>query len=283
MWSRSSLPRFLIALGLLLFLGQIAPAQDPYPQTVRPGARWTIEIGIGMGDVLLYQETITCDTAWIAGERYHLVEVATVQGPDGKCGTGGYVREDTIAQQVFFRPNDDPSEDEILLIDYSLGIGDTFTSSTGFVFTVDTIRMVPFLGDTVRFIDFGFQAQDGFLLGYGRLSSGIMPNCEGWSHISDYEQLDVNCDETSTTDPEAASAIILSPNPAGSVLTIQRPLDQVGEPLGLEIRSLTGNLLLQQQVRGDRVEIPIGHLPAGMLVVTLQSASGTTTQTVLHF
>ena len=263
----------LLAVILIGICGTLQ-GQTPYTPTVKPGASWVIEIGTGMGNFLYYELSITCDSTEINGNQYANLDVSPTH-PNGRCGLGGYVREDTLERQVFFVAKDDPNQEEVLLIDYSLQIGDTFHFQNGLgVQTVDTIRYVNFDGKTVRFIDFGLLAQEGFYEGYGKHSSGLVPDCSGYSYIHDYTYNPINCNPTNSVEPAFTLNASIRPNPAINKIYLNLESPKVQFPVLAECWSSQGVLLKRIRIHNQEVTIDIRDLPEGLLLLRLVDKEG---------
>ncbi|MCB0650825.1 MAG: T9SS type A sorting domain-containing protein [Saprospiraceae bacterium] len=255
---------YFLFLVLIFWSLNILYGQTAYDPTLKPGAKWEIEIGAGMNNYNYGYLLVTCDTVEINEKQYVLLRGTSSTGLN-ECGAVSYVREDTSERKIYFLPEADENLEELLLIDYTLEQGDTFFLHNGWgQQVVDTVRYIEFWGQTAKFIDFGCAPCEGFIEGFGMYSSGPSINCEGYSYISGYEIVD--CDEVNeVAEVVPSDAVLVYPNPAGDNLNIAIKTPSITYPVLLEIRSLTGELLVEKPVFSSHISLEMDGLPMGIL------------------
>jgi hypothetical protein len=272
----------LLSLFLVfsLFLTALS-GQSEYQKTVIPGAKWTIRKGQGMGSFGYSEITITCDSLRANEKKYLRVEL--LSDVNGASCALGYVREDTIEQRLYFIPEDDENQEEVLIVDYALEKGDTFVNDRGIEFIVDTVRQIDFFGQSTKFIDFGPMASDGFIVGFGSYMAGPVLNCEGFTNIEGYELLDLDCQPvTSLREEPLEQLIAISPNPANLQLRVDLT-GQVNEPVSLRIISIHGLLLLETRVVPGSNPINLHPLPKGMLLLKFTQGNERLIKKIIHY
>lgn len=271
---------FLTLSQILLIIGQIN-CQSEYIKTIRPGAKWELDRSLGMGRNELYYVTISCETVNINSHQYSIVNVE----PRKACGIGGYAREDTLEKKIYFIPFEDEELAEKLIIDYSLEQGDTFFLHNGWGNqVVDTIRPSNFLDYQVNFIDFGIGVADGFREIIGFYSTGPIMKCEGWVRVTDYEFEEPNCNlvnNTSSIDFE--KEIKVWPNPVGSELFIRVEPEITELPIRIKIKTLLGELVLEENMHGKEKTVYLDKLPKGLLFIEFWQDHTVINKKIYHF
>lgn len=266
---KSSGLKFLlqIVFQVGIFLSQVT-CQTEYIKTIRPGAKWELEKGEGMGRYSLYYVTIPCETVKIDSHEYYLVNVASSDS-DQVCGSGGYAREDTLEKRVYFIPFEDDQLEEKLIIDYSLEQGDTFFLHNGWGNqVVDTIRPTNFYGYQVNFIDFGIGVADGFKEVGGFYSTGPIMDCSGWVRVTDYEYEDLHCDlVNSNYSNQFEESIKIWPNPVKDELNIKVGSEVIDLPITVKIRTMLGELILEKRLNQKESSIYLDKMPKGLLII----------------
>jgi hypothetical protein len=274
---------YFLITGLLFLSPSVGQSQISYPKTIQAGATWTISIGQGMDSFQEFQVQVSCDTQQIRGLIYHAVQVEPPAGNlPQNCGVGGWVREDTLAQQVYFIPLG--ADEERLIIDYTLSVGDTFNfpSPLGKQ-VVQEIREINYFGQSTSFIDFGALANQGFIKGFGSTTTAILPECGGFNRVVDYEIQDFACQITTTTESLIpASSIKLNPNPAKDFFTIELFNELRAAPVLLELRSPQGQLLLRKILDQNSNTIPLYSFPKGLLVLHFRQGHHYLSKKLLH-
>lgn len=260
---------FHLVFQIGIFLSQVN-CQTEYIKTIRPGAKWELEKGEGMGRYSLYYVTIPCETVKIDSQDYHLVNVESTDS-DQVCGSGGYAREDTLEKKIYFIPFEDEDLQEKLIIDYSLEQGDTFYLQNGWGYqTVKIIRPTNFYGYPVNFIDFGVSVSDGFREVGGLYSTGPLMGCRGWVRVTDYQYEEPNCDLVNTEDLiNSVEAVKLWPNPVINELNISVNTSLVDLPILIKIRTILGEVVFTQLLDSDEITINLQNRLRGVLIMEI--------------
>lgn len=272
----------VLFFAFFVLKNNLANGQAAYVPTLQPGAKWEIEIGAGMNNYNYGYLLVTCDSMEINEKFYTVVKGSSYTGWN-ECGTVAYLREDPLERKIYYLPEADENLEELLLMDYALEKGDTFFFHNGWgEQVVDTIRYIEFLGQTVKFIDFGCLPCDGLIEGFGFYSSGPSINCEGYSTISGYEVLD--CDEVNDIErAQTLESMKVYPNPAGNQLTIELNDPGMNYPIHIELRSLTGALLVEQTMFSSQTALNLDGLPKGVLLLVLKGEGFIAAIKVIHY
>lgn len=274
-----AIPLFFLFLSWFAFLPSLV-SQSDYYRTVIPGAKWTIRQGQGMGSFGYSEVTITCDSLRINEKKYLRVEL--LSDVNGASCALGYVREDTLEQRLYFIPEGDENQEEVLIVDYALEKGDTFTNYRGIEYIVDTVREIDFFGRAATFIDFGPMASDGFIVGFGSYMSGPTLNCDGLTNIDDYELLETNCSQTTgLEDLLFSQSIKISPNPASGQLNVFLEVVE-DEPTILRFLSVAGQVLLSTDLHPGNNLIDLHHLPNGFLFLEFKQGKRRFVKKLIH-
>lgn len=279
---------FKITLLSLIFGGATSAniySQNDYIKTVVPGNKWRLSLENGSHfpannhDVL-----ITCDTLHLNGLIYQSVEIT---GGGGRCGPGGYVREDTLEQRVYFINRDDEENwEEILIADYSLVQGDTFEWENGWgKQVVKDVRFITFHGGMqAKFIDFGVSVNNGFVEGHGRLDTGILNRCRPVSYprLTGYEWIDQSCNMvTSTSSVYLENDVKIGPNPVKDYLKIEY-VDKVNlMPVKFELISILGQLVKTGELNVDNI-ISLADVPIGTYYLLLTIKGKRLVKKIIH-
>jgi len=248
-------------------------AQQVYKPTIEPGKEWHFGIGTGMGNFVDVKWEVTCDTVEYNGQFYAVIEPSLSATVENCTGTL-YVREDINEKKVYFLPEPYEGGQEILYLDYSLEQGeDVFVYPHWANTVVDTVRDIDFLGETVRFIDFGCNPGpcDGFIEGFGLARSGSLPGCMGWTEVLGLAYI-YDCDETNDVEqPVSNEQIRIYPNPVRDRLNILFNDPSIQYPINIKILSVNGTLLWETSVNANNAELNLPGLPGGILLLTLQT------------
>lgn len=260
--------------------------QENYIKTVVPGNKWEIKMEFGSNFPALDSEIlITCDTAHLNGYIYQ--EVQVIDDSSLECGPGGYVREDTIGQRVYFISRSEEAElNEILIADFSLEIGDTFEFDNGWrKQVVQDVRYINYHGlSQVKYIDFGLQGIEGLVEGHGRLTTGIIDRCRtvGLPRLNGLEITDLNCNTiTSNNTIQAEETIRVLPNPARDYVKIEFEDGVTTSIVKYELISAIGSVLKKGRLNTDN-EIDLNDLPIGILYLLLQVEGKQLVKKIIH-
>lgn len=263
---------FSLCLCLSLVF-QASLAQQVYKPTIEPGKEWHLGIGSGMGNFVDVKWEVTCDTVEYNGRFYAVIE-PTLSTTAENCSGTLYVREDIDEKKVYFLPEPYEGEQEILYLDYSLEQGDAVSFYPHWANTVvDTVRYIDFLGETVRFIDFGCNPGpcDGFIEGFGLARSGSLPGCMGWTEVFGLAYI-YDCDETNDVEESVLNEqILIYPNPVSDRLNILINDPSIRYPVSLKIQSSSGALFLETTLNASNAELNLAELPGGLFFMILQT------------
>lgn len=114
---------FNIVYSLFFLIIPFLGISQTYEHTLKEEKRWHISEHIGMGVISDLYYVTTCDTS-INSKNYFRLDQVYLNSPQYPSNLLGFVREDTIAQKVYFLNINDTSEE--LIIDYTLTVGDSF-------------------------------------------------------------------------------------------------------------------------------------------------------------
>lgn len=204
------------------------------------------------------------------------------------------IREDTLARKVYFLPLQDTiffcQSTEHLLYDFSLQVGDTLNAcvvknlyepSLTYIPRIDSIRQEIYFGQEGRaFYTKGFFVNEGLLAeGTGKLLEGFGYEAHG---LIDFGRMGplvrfvffcegsfMDCGFVSATQehPELPqSAVTISPNPTGDIVTIQiTPAFQNETELDVSFFNTTGRIVCQVSGSAtEMLEVDVSSLPDGI-------------------
>lgn len=261
-------------------------SQDYYTKTVIPGNKWSIKLEFGSNFPALFSEIlVTCDTAHLNGKVYQSVLVT--DDPSIECGPGGYVREDTIEQRIYFINRfDEDNVDEILIADFSLEIGDTFEFENGWKQAVEDVRYIDYHGSSqAKFIDFGLSSLEGFVEGHGRITTGIIDGCRTtqFPRLNGWEPSEEDCNTlTSTRDLERLNQVRVLPNPARDFLKVEVADDFVISPIQYDLISVMGSLIQKGELHNNNT-IYLRDIPKGAYYLVLKRKEGQIVKKIMHY
>ncbi|MCB0653004.1 MAG: T9SS type A sorting domain-containing protein [Saprospiraceae bacterium] len=273
---KTSYRKIFLSILFALFIFMDMFGQDnTYHPTLAAGKKWVMTIWGEIG--VTVQET--CDTVEVNGKFYTVLKQLSQYGG---CGEVNYVREDTTERKLYYLPELDGSQEEVLFIDYTLEVGDTaFVYHNWINPVVTSVHYSQFNGVLAKIIALSC-ACDGWIEGYGQANSGPVPRCtEGWAEPLYVEMLD--CDEILGIEEEAASeALRIFPNPVSDQLNITFGKEDKSFPLELECHSLTGQLLFKQSIISANTSINIEELPNGLLILLFKGNEKTIVKKIIH-
>lgn len=282
---KSSFKVILLCLMIFGTTSAIIYSQNRYVKTVVPGNKWRLSLENGSHfPANIHQVLITCDTLDLNGLIYQSVEIS---GGGGRCGPGGYVREDTLEQRVYFINRDEEDNwEEILIADYSLVQGDTFEWENGWgKQVVKDVRFINFHGGMqAKFIDFGVSVNNGFVEGHGRLDTGILNQCRPVSYprLTGYKWIDQSCTVvTSTNSIYQEKYVKIGPNPVKDYLRIEY-VDKVDlKPIKFELISTLGQTVKVGVVNMDSM-IYLTDLQSGTYCLVLTIKGKRIVRKIIH-
>lgn len=245
--------KVITTLFLINLISILSFSQNAYIPLLEEGAQVNLETQIGMGSSTSCYSKILCDTIHKDGYVYHKVEAGGVI--DSYCPESVFIREDTTTQKIFALT--DITEDEYLLLDFQLAIGDTFTFGeiTSIVDTVyyeeisNQIRKVIVLEEWQKFIE-----------GIGSFTDGAaIPNGWYWRYFTNYE---INsCWASNNSNLTDSLDFKLYPNPSTSGQFIIE--DLLSGSKEIQIFDANAKLLYQKMVTSSSVEFSLENLNTG--------------------
>ncbi len=286
-----------ILLSICLLASSIAFAQNYIPMA-QENAHW-IMFAIGENGTAHHVISLKGDST-INGLVYkkmqwrkihsNVTSAQAFQPPfyyDASAKLMGALRDDTLAQQVFYIPfsplhtENDTCDlfDEWLIYDFSISVGDTIGGCLNyyptFPFLVDSIATQLHWGKDRRVVysDSGARLIEGVGTGLGPLwNIYAFPHPAKPTFLYDYcvgEEGYCGLELVNSARQQLANLNLrLSPNPVADILTIEWP-DGLQDDLRLAIFDFSGKKLLQQSLAnsGKPFSLNIGHLANGLYLL----------------
>ena len=172
--------RFFYMKSFVLFiLLPFFSLSQNYQKTLKADKEWDICEPIGMGAMQNTRYTISCDTTILSKTYYNIYSIS-YQNPSPSFTLTGFVREDTLAQKLYFL--DSNAVQEELIVDYSLGVGDSFMyrNNNYEVVLIDTQFIASGVRKVIHFEGMGTGPYLRFIEGVGNGFWGIANNHIGW-------------------------------------------------------------------------------------------------------
>ena len=162
-------------------------------KTIEKGKQYKVVKPMGLGNSITFYHILQCDTT-IQNKDY--IKLFESDSSGNLLSYLGCLREDTLLEKIYFVPKD--SINERVLIDYNLNVGDSFTfsSSSSFVGTVDSIKFINIFGATRKVIYFGpvLSFIEGVGCSFFGLNSNYLNNgLDAFGYISSLNMLPENC------------------------------------------------------------------------------------------
>jgi hypothetical protein len=266
-------------LFLLIILTATAANSQNYIKTLEENKKWTLIEHIGMGVIHNPVYHVSCDTVM---NGYHYYKLWN----NHNCK--GYLREDTIAQQIYFiTTNFYP---EVLTVDYSLSPGDTFHFTYDFdpsspnrtildtVSHLDTILIDQIPHKRVHFKHMGSVIGGPnlfFTEGRGDRFSGVahihpvLTNQTGLGHVD--PDTTVTCGLLSSIDDLETSLDVVNiyPNPVQNSLNIYINTEKSVNGYFLKISNLSGQVVYTKEVNSTLDNISTQDFNKGVYFVTI--------------
>lgn len=220
---------FNVVYSLFFLLIPFVGISQNYEHTLKEEKRWHISQDIGMGVTINNYYVTTCDTTINAKTYFRLDEVFPLNSQYSPILIG-FVREDSVAQKVYFLDTNDINEE--LIIDYTLSVGDSFNfvnySSYLDVVHVDTLLMNGKMRRVIHFEGYGQGSPyPRFIAGMGNGFWGVNRNYNsslgaGYNH-GGLEQSGFNCAYTTPIQKINQEERTLSafPNPFSNSIRIE--------------------------------------------------------------
>ena len=259
-----------------------AAKSQNYIKTLEENKTWELIDHIGMGVITYPTYHVSCDTMMNGYEYYKLWN-------NNKCK--GYLREDTIAQQVFFVTTE--FYPEVLTIDYLLNPGDTFAFTYDFdpssanrtiVDTVshwDTILIDQVPHKRIHFSHMGSVIGGPNLMfteGQGDFFAGVAhshPSITDQTSVhAVYMNSTISCGLLSSIDNIETSLELINiyPNPTQNVLNIQIKNQKQVNDYFFKITNLSGQVLYTKEMNSTLDNINIQDLSKGVYFISVFDA-----------
>lgn len=252
---------YFVLLFPLYLIGQT------YTPTVVEGRKWTFSYHTtGPSNFYHY---LKCDTI-LDNHIYHVIWHYNSNTDPYSATIGGYVREDTTAQQIYYKRN--ATTPEKLIIDYTLQVSDTITYLDN-LFTVYSTGITFIEGQnrkTVQLLAGGAVGMT-YYEGLGVHRSGVLPNIPRlFNSIVD---LNINCQTpVNVIQIEDKEAVLtLSPNPCYA--SLQLNLDTQELPFIAAIYNASGMLVQRKIIEQNSLDVHT--LPSGMYVLKIEGKKPT--------
>lgn len=243
-----------------------------YLPTIYKGHFYQYQYDAGLGQVGMLYQTVQCDTL-INSLSYFKVFFTDVNGNNAYYD--GAIREDTLAQKVYFIDHD--STQESILFDYSLQVNDsiyTQINGTKRKAHVDSV-VTSFLYGQIRKVIY-FDSIPSFVEGIGSslwglhggpfAASGFLAS----GKIIASTTVAANCYPTKLSDQHVEmNNLIIYPNPASDELFIkfsEHATNKIYYTITNMLGSQTGKGLLQDDV------ISLQGIPSGLYLLQITSA-----------
>lgn len=267
---------------LFILITSAAKSQN-YIKTLEENKTWELIDHIGMGVITYPTYHVSCDTMMNGYEYYKL------WNDNKQCK--GYLREDTIAQQVYFVTTD--FYPEVLTVDYLLNPGDTFAFTYDFdpnstngtiVDTVshwDTILIDQVPHKRIHFSHMGSVIGGPNLVfteGRGDFFAGVAhshPSITDQTSVhAVYKNSTISCGLFSSIDNVATSLDLINiyPNPAQDVLNIHLKTQKQINDYCFKITNLSGQVLYSKEINSTLDNIRIEDLSKGVYFITVFDA-----------
>ncbi|PSR15257.1 MAG: hypothetical protein DA408_02240 [Bacteroidetes bacterium] len=246
----------------LLFLLSTHWSTAQYLPTVVDGHHWTVRQYQGMDNYVDYEYGLRCDSTVASATYLQIIR------DDGQFL--GLVREDTLAQTIYYRGVGDTTE--TLIIRYDLAVGDTFYIS-GVPVICEQVSTVDLYGATRKLIRFNLS--QGFIEGVGNSFFGVHDFGQ-FQGVVGFDPNGAGCSVTSTSAEYAPQPVAVFPNPFGDYLTIYLP---PATTVQFKFVDTVGRTILRGIAPGTTT-IPTAGLPAGVYFICL--SNGQVTKVVRH-
>jgi hypothetical protein len=262
---------YLTSLFILITI--VANSQN-YIKTLEENKTWVLTEHIGMGVQDYPKYHVSCDTTMNGYQYYKLWNRNTCTG---------YLREDTIAQRIYFISAD--FHPETLTVDYLLNPGDPFTFTYDFdpsspnrtivdtVSHLDTILINQVPHKRIHFLHMGGIISGPNLVfteGRGDRFSGVAhshPVLTNQTSLHDvYTDSTISCGLFSSLDDinQTAHTITIYPNPTQQILNIALQTERPSNSYFLRITNLSGQVISTKELTANADQISVEMLPKGL-------------------
>lgn len=273
----------VLTLITIIFFALIVEAQeDSYIPAVVPGKRsnhWYNQ-GSASGSGYDYcHSKVTCDIIEVNGETYNFVDCGF---SSFSCSFDNYVREDIAEQKIYYTTGNSEDE-EILLVDFSLEVGDSFPyyGTENFI-EIEDVIYVEVDGETRKLLCVFPECIIYFMEGVGHSFHGLgLPNNNGFKNYDGEIMEDCwSVSNDNITTPEDYFSI--HPNPSNGEIIIETLNDNSNTENVVEIRSTNGELLDKVRFIGESQTIDTSRFAKGILIVTLISDDLIKTEKIIN-
>jgi len=250
---------FIFCLNVINIQGQ------SYFPILEEGKKWNIYSPNNSNGGNFIVPQVTCDTIQRNGLTYQYVRCDF-----GSCFYDCYLREDTSAQRVF-QIDPGPNEQETLILDFNLEVGDTFQYLPNYTPVVDDVYLDTIFGNIRKVI--AFDSLLSFIEGVGSSVHGPLPAFEGFSIVNSFGE--VTCDEIFSTTEEISDPIFslnIYPNPNhGEFQILVENYPFSNDFPEVRIYSLLGKLLFSELLTANSMAIDLNNLEGQTVIVQLES------------
>lgn len=273
--------KYYILLAFLFVCNSIQ--SQNYIKTLEENKTWKLYEDIGMGVSYYHKYHVSCDTTINGLQYYKLWRNSAIKG---------YLREDTLAEQIYFIDKD--FTPELLIVDYSLNPGDTFTytyintlnnSSTSTIVDtvnyVDTILINQVPHKRIHFTPSSTGANFVFTEGSGNSFTGIAhphPSLSFQTIVSEvYADTTITCSILSSIDQLENSPyqINLYPNPVQTLLHVDISTKIITDTYFLNITNVAGQVIESKNIASNTDEIDVSNLTKGVYFIHILNENRT--------
>lgn len=255
-----------------------------YIKTLEENKTWKLSEHVGMGVINKPIYHVSCDTLMNGFQYYKLWHNSQVEG---------YLREDTIAQRIYFMTKD--FAQEVLTVDYTLNPGDTFVYTYSFnsngsngtitdtVSHLDTILIDQVPHKRIHFFHIGNTVGPDlvFTEGLGDRFTGVAhihPALTNQSSLLEvYSDSTITCGLLSSIDQLENSPyqINLYPNPVQHLLHIDISTKIITDAYTLNVTNVAGQIVESKSIRANTDAIDVSNLTRGVYFVHILNENRT--------
>ena len=248
----------LLLTFFCIFVWRNSNAQD-YIHTVEEGKIWKTKHLAGMGTTWYDAYQIRCDTPINNKQYYEVYWLNEDLLPESLIG---YVREDTLEQQVFFLHKD--SANEKLMANYKLEIGDTFRGNV-----VDSVYRKFIFGKDRKVVTFGKNHFINHAEGTGTYFGGIIYdgyNC-AYCLVNGISMSTPKCEILPAIHELQPELFNIYPNPVNNIINVDYSL-QKGQEFKYNLITLTGKSIKKGTVMSGSM-IDVGDIGEQIFLLKL--------------
>lgn len=201
-------------LILITVVMQAYVAAQGYIPTLAEGNHWEIRRDLGLGTYVQWDYELVCDTV-VSTKTYFVIREMRTDT------IMGFVREDTLTQEIYFLGKGSIEED--LIISYDLHSGDTITI-LGQLLGVDTVVEEFIFGAERKVIQFNplFRFIEGIGHSWLGILKEVFPGNGGpFQYVNDIYPTIAHCETTAVDEILMNDIIQLYPNPFDDHITVK--------------------------------------------------------------